>query len=208
MASLAPEEQKEVAREDDIQGFDIGYFDGDVTLDARRFRYGSLSSQCNDFNAATIARIEEAAMCCHLRDFQAALQIFDALPLHLSRHPAIVYEHSQVYWLDWSLFKCETVLSERVAWAKEHVPGFSSPGVYTLLRIVLGKIRAFTIGNFTEARDAMKEVKNWLAKVPIQEYTDVQVNTAQSTIFRRRRGADFLYQSHTASAIIICSSAS
>ena len=33
----------------------------------------------------------------------------------------------------------------------------------------------YTQGNFNEARDAMREVRLWLLKVPVEEYTEVQV---------------------------------
>lgn len=161
--------------QDTMQGFDLGHVKKEETFDARQFRYASLLSQRDDLDVATIAKIEEAAMCCHLRDFQAALCIFDALPAKVRQHPSIVYERSQVYWLDWSLYKCETVLEEGITWGKDRTPDSAKPGIYTLLRIALGRVRAMTRGNFTEARDALREVKRWLLHVPVEDFTDVQV---------------------------------
>ena len=158
-----------------MQGFDLGHVKKEETFDARQFRYASLLSQRDGLDAATIAKIEEAAMCCHLRDFQAALCIFDALPAKVRQHPSIVYERSQVHWLDWSLYNCETVLEEGITWGKELTPDSAKPGIYTLLRIALGRVRAMTRGNFTEGRDALREVKHWLLHVPVEDFTDVQV---------------------------------
>lgn len=179
MALPADKQRKDVSLEGKIKGFDLDHAEADEALDARQFHYGSLCSQYGGLDNATIARIEDAAMCCHLRDFQAALHIFDALPPELSHHPVVVYEHSQVHWLDWSLYKCEKVLEEGIAWAKENTPNSGRPGVYTLLRIVLGRTKVYTDGNFREARDAMREVKAWLSETPIEEYTDVQVSRVQ-----------------------------
>ena len=158
-----------------MQGFDLGHVKREETFDARQFRYASLLSQRDDFDVATIAKIEEAAMCCHLRDFQAALCIFDALPAKIRQHPSIVYERSQVYWLDWSLYNCERVLEEGIAWGKDLTPDSAKPGIYTLLRIALGRVRAMTRGDFTEGRDALREAKRWLLHVPVEDFTDVQV---------------------------------
>ena len=128
-------EEKVVSHESMMQGFELDPTDGDVTLDARCFRYTSLPSHFDGLDDSTIARIEEAPMCCHLRDFESALQIFEALPSEFSWHPALVYEYSNVLWNYWSLHKCEKVLERGISWAKEHTKGSQQPGIYTLLRI-------------------------------------------------------------------------
>ena len=174
MTSLASRKQEKEPQQDTMQGFDLGHVKKEA-LDARQFRYASLLSQHDHLDIATIAKIEEAAMCCHLRDFQAASYIFDALPAEISHHPSIVYERSQVYWLNWSLYKCEKVIEEGIAWGKDHTPNSAQPGIYTLLRIALGRVRAMTHGNLTEGRDALREVRRWLLSVPVKDYTGVQV---------------------------------
>ncbi|KAG8525556.1 uncharacterized protein KY384_009200 [Bacidia gigantensis] len=158
-----------------MRGFNLGHVKDEDTFDARQFRYTSLQSQYDDLDGATFAQIEEAAMCCHLRDFQAASCILDALPLEIRQHPAIVYERSQILWLDWSLFKCESVLEGGIVWGKDHIPDSAKPGIYALLRIALGRVRAMTRGDLTDGRNALREVRGWLLDVPIEEYTDVQV---------------------------------
>ena len=170
-----------------MQGFDLGHVKEAEAFDARHFRYASLLSEYGDLDIATMARIEEAAMCCHLRDFQAALCIFDALPVEIAQHPLIVYERSQVYWLDWSLYKCEKVLEEGITWGKTHLPDSAEPGIYTLLRIALGRVRAMTRGNLTEGRNTLREVRRWLLNVSVQDYTDVQVNTSSFSSESTRR---------------------
>ena len=161
-----------------MEGFDLGHIKKEEAFDARNFRYASLHSEHDDLDIATMARIEEAAMCCHLRDFQAALCIFDALPIEIAQHPLVVYERSQVYLLDWSLYKCEKVLEEGIIWGKTHSPDSAEPGIYTLLRLALGRVRAMTHGNLTEGREALREVRRWLLNVSVNDYTDVQVNAS------------------------------
>lgn len=75
--------QKKEPQQDTMQGFELGRVKNEEAFDARQFRYASLLSQHDDLDITTIAKIEEAAMCCHLRDFQAALCIFDALPVEI-----------------------------------------------------------------------------------------------------------------------------
>lgn len=166
-----------------MQGFDLDNIKEEEVFDARQYRYVSLLSQRDDLDVATIAKIEEAAMCCHLRDFQAASSIFDALPVEISKHPFVVYERSQVYWLDWSLYKCEGVLEEGNAWGKDHAPDSVKLGIYTLLRMALGRVRAMTRGNLTDGRDALREVKQWLLDVPVRDYTDVQVRPSSRSSY-------------------------
>ena len=158
-----------------MQGFDLDHLKEEDTFDACQFQYASLLSQIAGLDSATIAKVEAAALCCHLRDLRAALCIFDALPVHVTQHPVIVYERSQVYWLDWSLYKCEKVLEEGIAWGKDHTTDSANPGIYTLLRIALGRVRAMTRANLTQGRDALREVRRWLLDIPNEEYTDVQV---------------------------------
>ena len=181
-----------------MQGFDLGHVKEEEAFDARQFRYSSLLSQYDNLEIATIAKIEEAAMCCHLRDFQAAFSIFDALPVEILQHPIVVYERSQVYWLDWSLYKCEKVLEEGIAWGKDHASGSAELGIYTLLRIALGRVRAMTRGNLTEGRDALREVRHWLLDVPVKDYTDVQVKPSKMSTWSTRRSTDFHHPRHTA----------
>ena len=158
-----------------MQGFDLDHLKEEDAVDACQSQYTSLLSQTDGLDVATIAKVEAAALCCHLRDFQTALGIFDSLPVHVTQHPLIVYERSQVYWLDWSLYKCEKVLEDGIAWGKDHTPDSANPGVYTLLRIALGRVRAMTRANLTQGRDALREVRCWLLNIPNEEYTDVQV---------------------------------
>ena len=158
-----------------MPGFDLDHLKEEDAFDACQFQYTSLPSQIDGLDVATIAKVEAAALCCHLRDFQAALCIFDALPVHVTQHPLIVYERSQVYWQDWSLYKCEKVLEEGIAWGKDHTTDSANPGIYTLLRIALGRVQAMTRGDLTQGRDALREVKRWLFNIPNEEYTDVQV---------------------------------
>ena len=167
--------QNKELKKSEMRGFDLSQVKEKSTFDARQFRYASLTSQLGDLDVATIAQVEEAAMLCHLRDFQAALRIFEGLPTDYLHHPAVVYEHSQVYWLDWSLYKCEKVLEEGITWGKDHTLDSTKSGIYTLLRVALGRTRAMTRGNLTEGRDAMRECSRWLSNVPVEDYTDVQV---------------------------------
>lgn len=67
------------------------------------------------------------------------------------------------------------MLEEGIAWGKDHTPDSAKPGIYTLLRIALGRVRAMTRGNLTEGRDALREVRRWLLNVPVKDYTDIQV---------------------------------
>lgn len=144
-------------------------------LDARKFKYGSLSSLYDTLDASTTARLEEAALCCHMRDFQAALTILDAFPVEIRHHPVVAYEHSQIYWLEWSLLDCARILREALMWAEENRDDVDERGIYTLLRVSYGRIEVYNKGDFTLARDAMRETSGWLSNIPIEQYTEVQV---------------------------------
>ena len=60
-------------------------------------------------------------------------------------------------------------------WGNQNATDFHERGIYTLLRIFLGKLVVFTKGDFTQAWDSMKEIRAWLAQVPISEYSDIEV---------------------------------
>lgn len=149
--------------------------DWENVSDAREFKYGSLPSQYDTLDASTTMQLEQAALCCHMRDFQAALSALDAFPAEIRHHPVVAFEHSQVYWLEWSLLDCARILREALTWAEENRADVDEHGIYTLLRACLGKLEVYTRGDFTLARDAMREVNGWLSSISIEQYTDVQV---------------------------------
>ena len=155
-------------------------------LDARKFQYGSLSSQYDTLDASTIAQLEQAALCCHMRDFQAALTILESFPVDIRHHPVVAFEHSQVYFLDWSLLDCARVLRDALIWAEENRPDVDEHGIYTLLRLSFGRTQVYNHGDFTFARDAMRKVNGWLSNIPIQQYSEVQVLKLQRTHRRNR----------------------
>lgn len=146
------------------------------SLDARTFRYSDLRSLHHTLEAQVVAQLEEASLCCFLRDFEPAQEIFDTFPVDLCCHPVIAYQHAQVYWLQWLQYKGAEILEKALAAEGKFESVFRDSGVYTLLRICYGLVKYYAEGNFAPARDAMREVRGWLLYVPIEEYTDVQVN--------------------------------
>lgn len=144
-------------------------------LDARKFQYGSLSSLYDTLDASTTAQLEQAALCCHMRDFQAALTILESLPVEIRHHPVVAFEHSQVYFYYECFLDCARVLRDALKWAEENRPDVDEHGIYALLRVSFGRIKIYTEGDFTFARDAMREVKGWLSNLPIEQYSEVQV---------------------------------
>ena len=148
-------------------------------LDAREFQYGDLRSLYHTLDSNVVDRLEEAILCCWLRDFEQAITIFNSFTAELRRHPVIAYQHSQAYWMQWSHFKGAKVLQEALAVADESQQLSQYPGVHLLLRLCYGTAKFFTEGDLTLARDAMRELRQWLSNVPIHEYTDVQVHTTR-----------------------------
>lgn len=138
-------------------------------------RYGTLWSLYDTLDSATISRLENAILYSELRAFKKSLAIFDAFAADLRHHPVIAVEHSMTHWLEWRLLDAAERLEETLDWAEENDEDISAPGIYTLLRIVLAKVEVFTKRDFTKARDSMKELMAWLAKTPVDQYTDVQV---------------------------------
>ncbi|KAL8726743.1 MAG: hypothetical protein Q9166_006538 [cf. Caloplaca sp. 2 TL-2023] len=90
-------------------------------------------------------------------------------------HPVVAYEEFLVYWAQWKLADSARILEAALSQAHENGKDTESYGLYTLLRIALGKTEVFTKGDFTKARDGMREVRRWLADVTLDQYTDVQI---------------------------------
>lgn len=145
------------------------------SLDARKSRYGDIRSLHHTLDTATAARLEEAALCCCLRDFDSAAAIFHAFPVESLNHPVVAYYRSQVYWLQWLPLKCADILDGALTTANQFLPQFEDTGIYTLLRLFRGSVQYYAEGHFTLVRDSMRESRSWLSDVPIQQYTDVQV---------------------------------
>ncbi|KAL8977465.1 MAG: hypothetical protein Q9205_006739, partial [Flavoplaca limonia] len=147
----------------------------DSRSDTPMHQYGSLPSQYECLPAPVVALLEEASLYRLARTFprcQSAYASIDAVFRHRS---VVAYEEFLTYWAQWRLGECAKVLVSALTWAQEKDEDTESFGVYTLLRIALGKVKVFTCGNFTQARDSMREVRRWLKDVPVIHYTDLQI---------------------------------
>ena len=138
-------------------------------------RYGLLSSLYHTLDPSIVASLEEAVLYGIIRDFNRALPIFEKFPTELKQHPIIVFERVQVLWAQWLLKDCAVVLDEALSWPEANAMSSTAPGIYTLLRIIQGKLYIFTKGDFRKARDAMLEVRAWLVGIPAEKYDHVQV---------------------------------
>lgn len=138
--------------------------------------YGRLSSLYHTLDAAVIPQLEQAIIYSNVRAFKEALGLFQTLPDESRHHPVIAVEHANMLWRQWSLLDCCKVLKEALEFGYKNASDINDHGVYTLLRIFLGKLHVFTRGDFTQARDSMREVRAWLIQTPIAEYTDPEVN--------------------------------
>lgn len=90
--------------------------------------YGALWSLYGSLDHPTVASLEKAILFCHVRAFDEATKIFDSFPIELRHHPVVVYEHSVVYWLQWSLLNCAKILQETLAWAEKNAKAMISRG--------------------------------------------------------------------------------
>ncbi|ERF75709.1 hypothetical protein EPUS_01539 [Endocarpon pusillum Z07020] len=138
-------------------------------------RHGNLWSQYHTLDPAAIAPLEQAILHYRVRAYDQSKAIFDAFPPELKHHPVIAFERYQTYWLDWKLKDCLNVLREAITWAEAHGKVDDASGIYTLLRMSLARAEVLVNGDFSKARDSLREIKRWLENIPIDEYTDVQV---------------------------------
>ena len=143
--------------------------------------YGRVSSFYHTIEPAIVPQLEQAIVYGEVRAFREASELFEKLPSESHHHPVIAIEHAQVLWRQWALFDCRNALQTAVDWGHENATDFNERGIYTLLRIFLGKLMVFTKGDFTQARDSMKEVRAWLTRVPISEYSDIEVGCRRAT---------------------------
>ena len=139
-------------------------------------RHGNLWSQYHTLDPAAIAPLEQAILYCRVRAYDQSKAILDAFPPELKYHPVIAFERYQIYWLDWKLKDCLNVLREATAWAEAHGKVDDASGICTLLRMSLARAEVLVHGDFSKARDSLREIKRWLVNTPIYEYTDVQVS--------------------------------
>ena len=147
----------------------------DSRSDTPMHLYGSLPSQYECLPASVVALLEEASLYRLARTFPRCQSVYASIDAVFRHHPVVAYEEFLTYWAQWRLGECATVLVSALTWAQEKHEDAESSGVYTLLRIALGKANVFTCGNFTQARDGMREVRRWLKDVPVIHYTDLQV---------------------------------
>ena len=137
--------------------------------------FSTLSSLYSTLDEATISQLEQAIILGRVRAFKESLEIFKSIPDQLRHNPVIAIEYAQMLWRQWSLSECSVVLEEALEFAHKNANSVNDHGIYTLLRILKGKLNVFTKGDFTVARDAMREMRIWLAETPINAYGDIEV---------------------------------
>ena len=142
--------------------------------------YGRLSCLYHTLDPAIISRLEQAIVYGELRAFDKASEIFEKLPADFHHHPVIALEHAQFLWRQWSLHKCRDVLEQALDWSFQNATDFNDRGVDKLLRVFLGKVAVFTKGDFTQARDSMIEIRAWLKRVPMSDYSDLEVRVSKA----------------------------
>ena len=125
----------------------------------------------------------------HLDDHQAGGLVFESSERGLlqpsceyrgARFTFITFEHVNLLWRQWSLSDCCKVMEEALEFGSSNASDINDHRVYTLLRLFLGKLYTFTNGDFTQARDSMREVRAWLIQTPVAECTDLEVEETDS----------------------------
>ena len=145
-------------------------------------RYGALVSQYDTIPASVVRLLEEAVLYRAVRAFADCQSTFDSIDHDFRHHPIIAYEEYLTYWAQWRLLDSAEVIEKALDRAQASGKDTQAFGVYTLLRVGLGKAEVFTKGNFTKARDSMREIRRWLKDATFDQYTDVEVNSATSSL--------------------------
>ncbi|KAL8700752.1 MAG: hypothetical protein Q9201_005280 [Fulgogasparrea decipioides] len=143
--------------------------------DTACFQYGSLTSLYDTIPTSVATLVEKASLYCRVRAFPECHSTFDSIPVNIRRHPIVTYEEYLACWAQWRLSDSAKVLEDALTWARETGKDIETFGLYTLLRIALAKAELFTKGDFTKARDSMREVKTWLQNVTVDQYADLQI---------------------------------
>ena len=137
--------------------------------------YVSLHSLYSNLDERTISDLEKAILYSKVRAFKESALAFDAFQGSQTNLPVIVFERFLDYMNQWRLYDATRVLENGLAATEGRSADLERSGIYILFRIYLAQMDVFTKGNFTRARNAMLEVKEWLAEIPIEDYTDIQV---------------------------------
>ncbi|KAL8916572.1 MAG: hypothetical protein Q9208_008443 [Pyrenodesmia sp. 3 TL-2023] len=139
------------------------------------YYYGSITSQYANIPSSAATLVEEASLYGRVRAFSLCQAAFESIDRGMRSHAVVAYEQFLAYWAQWKLLDGAKTLEDALTQAQERGANTHEHGVYTLLRIALGKAEVFTRGNFTRARDSMREVRSWLRDVRFDTYTDVQI---------------------------------
>ncbi|KAL8859767.1 MAG: hypothetical protein Q9178_003882 [Gyalolechia marmorata] len=137
--------------------------------------YGSLTCQYSALPKAVVPLLEKASLYCRVRAFDESHLAFESIDASIRHHPVVAYEEFLTYWAQWRLAESAQVLEDALTWDQKSNEHTRTYGLHSLLRIALAKAEVFTKGDFTKARDSMREVKNWLRDVSVDQYTDLQV---------------------------------
>lgn len=144
--------------------------------------YGRFASLYHILDPSIIPQLEQAILYGDVRAFQESSELFEKISKEFKYHPIIALEHAHMLWRQWSLLDCRKVLESALAWGQQNAKDVKDHGIYTLLRVLLGKLVVFTKGDFTQARDSMKEIRTWLARYPISKYSDIEVYEKKAKI--------------------------
>lgn len=139
----------------------------------RRWR-GCLTSLYDGLNPEDVKHLESAILHREVGDFSASLDIFDTLLAPGLHIPVVALEHSSTFLKQGRLEAADKALQASWLLAQGDPDRLTRPE-YRLMKLVRAVLHHWTIGTLTDMLEAIRETRQWLAEVPVDEYTDVQV---------------------------------
>jgi hypothetical protein len=135
---------------------------------------GRFRSLYHTLDEDTVWKLDRAVLYGNVEAFDDALALIASVNPELKYSGVVSIEHSLILWNQGEYLQAAEILRESIAFAKRVGKDVQSHGIYTLIRLLLGHTEVLTEGDFTAARDSMRETREWLQNVAINKLDDVQ----------------------------------
>lgn len=136
---------------------------------------GRFRSLYDTLDEDTVLKLDRAVLYGNVGAFEDALALIASIAPELQCSGVVSVEHSLILWNQGEYLQAAEILRRAIAFARREGKDVDSHSIHTLIRLLLGHVEYKTEGDFTAARDSMRETREWLQNVAIEKLDDVQI---------------------------------
>lgn len=139
--------------------------------------FGRYTSLYSGLNEKIVSLIEEAAFLTRIGFYKEAQSLFESELADVQHLPVVILEWANSHHQQWGLGRTTEILENGLQVASIKDSNFHlDRDEYRLMSMFLAATKISSKGTLEPAIREINRVRNWLAKIPVSEYSDIQVS--------------------------------